>query len=196
MTGDDGPADGAQPDLFGAPETREQLQRCIQQRREQLQQRALRLGRRLYAEGRRRWSPELRPIGASPGGARLASHVALGRASARRSGPECASLSGNQYAYRFQAQGGLFQCRQTVLALLAQRFDFAVTHARVDGLQGHQSASSSSSPALSLRWASATRSTWRGLILASAAAICAASTSRWAGRTCWRWRVARFPADR
>ncbi len=40
-----------EPDLFGAPETREQLQRCIQQRREQLQQRALRLGRRLYAEG-------------------------------------------------------------------------------------------------------------------------------------------------
>ena len=38
-----------EPDLFGAPETREQLQRCIQQRREQLQQRAL--GRRLYAEG-------------------------------------------------------------------------------------------------------------------------------------------------
>ncbi|MBS67698.1 CHAD domain-containing protein [Stutzerimonas stutzeri] len=39
-----------EPELFGTPETREALQRCIEQRRAQLQQGALRLGRRLYAE--------------------------------------------------------------------------------------------------------------------------------------------------
>ncbi|MCQ4261762.1 hypothetical protein CXK91_12775 [Stutzerimonas stutzeri] len=39
-----------EPDLFGAPETRDLLQRCIEQRRAQLQQRALHLGSRLYAE--------------------------------------------------------------------------------------------------------------------------------------------------
>ena len=39
-----------EPELFGAPETRDSVQRCIEQRRAQLQQRALRLGRRLYAE--------------------------------------------------------------------------------------------------------------------------------------------------
>jgi CHAD domain-containing protein len=39
-----------EPELFGPPETRDVLQRCIEQRRAQLQQRALRLGRRLYAE--------------------------------------------------------------------------------------------------------------------------------------------------
>jgi len=40
----------SEPDLFGAPETRDVLQRCIEQRRTQLQRRALQLGRRLYAE--------------------------------------------------------------------------------------------------------------------------------------------------
>ncbi|MCW3150083.1 CHAD domain-containing protein [Stutzerimonas stutzeri] len=39
-----------EPELFGMPETREELQRCIERRRAQLQQQALRLGRRLYAE--------------------------------------------------------------------------------------------------------------------------------------------------
>nr|WP_272890555.1 CHAD domain-containing protein [Stutzerimonas stutzeri] len=39
-----------EPELFGVPEARDALQRCIEQRRVQLQQRALRLGRRLYAE--------------------------------------------------------------------------------------------------------------------------------------------------
>ncbi len=39
-----------EPELFGTPDTREAVQRCIEQRRAQLQQRALRLGRRLYAE--------------------------------------------------------------------------------------------------------------------------------------------------
>ncbi|EWC42740.1 CHAD domain-containing protein [Stutzerimonas stutzeri] len=39
-----------EPDMFGALQIREGLQRCIEQRRGQLQQRALRHGRRLYAE--------------------------------------------------------------------------------------------------------------------------------------------------
>lgn len=39
-----------EPERFGVPQTREALQRCIEQRRAQLQQHALRLGRRLYAE--------------------------------------------------------------------------------------------------------------------------------------------------
>lgn len=40
----------SEPALFGAPETRDVLQRSIEQRRAQLQRRALQLGRRLYAE--------------------------------------------------------------------------------------------------------------------------------------------------
>ena len=39
-----------EPALFGTPQTRDELQRCIGQRRRELQREAMRLGRRLYAE--------------------------------------------------------------------------------------------------------------------------------------------------
>lgn len=40
----------AEPELFGTPESRQELQACIADRRAQLKQHALRLGHRLYAE--------------------------------------------------------------------------------------------------------------------------------------------------
>src|SRR5690606_40453396 len=47
-------------------------------------------------------------------------------------------LAGDQNTDGFQAQDGFVKHRQTLLALLAQSFDLAVTHTRVDGMQGDQ----------------------------------------------------------